>query len=409
MAGIINPFMASGDGYNPYSSANTLGLSSAQRNRAQTILRWLNLGYKPSAADLELLRQAGYTDVASRYSKQTSTKKPSGTSSTSSVAAQRQQLLDEYRQSEQEARQANEQRYQDILQGYTDMTGASAERYDTMAENIDNRYDAALKELLALSGQAREQLGGEFQQQRGETDEAYQKRLDTMMNTLKGAGRQEARDINQASKESLEAQKARLRRQGIGNTTVGETMRLGVGRERNDALGRLNERLLNQQLATYAQGSGERLAALQGLDAQRLSTLASLYGQELGAAAGLRGQGLSGAQAIQAARNQTQDQLAQNRLNFMERKTDEYPDLSTLIQLMNAQGQGAGGQGYTGAPARTLTFTYNGAIPQMGSGYGYGNYGANNLQAQLNYQAQQALALNPNLRMYPAGPINGVY
>lgn len=96
--------------------------------------------------------------------------------------------------------------------------------------------------------------------------EGYQNRYERNMNYLQGAGAQEASDINQA----YDAQKASglqsLVGRGLGNSTITNTMGMGYDRERSDSLGRLNERLRNQYLTTDAQLSGDVLGVMERRD-----------------------------------------------------------------------------------------------------------------------------------------------
>ena len=134
---------------------------------------------------------------------------------------------------------------------------------------------------------------------------------DSRMGYLQNAGAQENADINQA----YDAQKASglqsLTGRGLGNSTIVNTMGMGYDRERADSIGRLEERLRNQYLNTQ-----------------------------------------------------------KDTLDFMERRTDSYPDLNMLGQIGQMQGQSGGGlpQGYQVSMS---------TLPGLGGGsyYGYGGGG----------------------------------
>lgn len=118
-----------------------------------------------------------------------------------------------------------------------------------------------------------------------------QNRYERNMNALRGAGQQEARDINTNYDRQAAARRQSLIARGLGDSTVSDTMQMGNERERTDAQGRLQERLRQQQISLDAQLSGDVL-------------------------------------------------------NFMERRDDTYPDLNQLMQL--AQGMGEAGYGSGG-------------------------------------------------------------
>lgn len=161
-----------------------------------------------------------------------------------------QALLSQYQQSYNQARQANESRYSQILQGY------------------DDRYS------------------------RG-------------MANLEGLGQTEALDINRRYTQMGASEQQGLVGRGLGNTTVANSVARGVESDRTRQLGALNERVRAQRL---------------GLDAG----------------------------------------LSQDKLAFMERRTDAYPDANLLAQLASQYGASQ-------AANRALTAAQQGGtLGQMG-------------------------------------------
>jgi hypothetical protein len=198
------------------------------------------------------------------------------------------------------------------------------------AGNIGNQFQAALNNARQAN-EARYQdiLGG------------YQQRYQRGLGMLAGLGQQEGRDIN----ELYDSQGSKINQdligRGLGNSSVMATMAMGNNRERNADLGRLNDRVRQQAMATDA--------------------------------------GLSG-----------------DELQFMERRNDVGPDLSMLAQL--AQGMGAAGYGQGGGgggmggymPPMDMSFM----MPGFGGGYqspGPSAWNQNRLaNARANYAAKNA-------------------
>lgn len=126
-----------------------------------------------------------------------------------------------------------------------------------------------------------------YDEARAENEARYRDILDgyeARREAMRGAGSQESRDIDRSYTARQAAQQQGLVSRGLNNSTLLDTMRMGVDRERTDAQGRLGERLRREE--------------------------ADLTGDEL---------------------------------SYMERRTDLYPNEALLAQL--AQGVGAAGGG----------------------------------------------------------------
>lgn len=201
-----------------------------------------------------------------------------------------------------EAKQANETRYQDILQGYGDMIGSNQARYADLIAGSDSRYGGLANE--------------------------YDTRRQRILDTLVGSGQQEAADIKQNWANQQSGAEQNLVSRGLANSTL----RNDVGRAatkgmRND-IGRLQDRLRNQVAGYDAQLSGDAL--------------------------GVRGQGVQSALGYGAASIDDMTNLGQNRLGFMERRTDEYPETSNMASVLGAMypslmGAESGGTSYGNA------------------------------------------------------------
>lgn len=158
-------------------------------------------------------------------------------------------IPDDYQRAYEEARAANEQRYQDILTGYQDRS---------------NNY---------------------LQQQAGVTDDVltgYENRYQRGMDLLSGLGTQEKRDIDESYQKLGAVNQQDMVNRGLTGTTIMPTMRAGVERERQDALSRVNERLQREKLMTDAGLSGDALGAQERMYGQGLAGYLGATGDTLG-------------------------------------------------------------------------------------------------------------------------------
>lgn len=152
-----------------------------------------------------------------------------------------------------------------------------------------NGIAGQFKEMLDKANQANE---ARYQDVLG----GYQSRYERGLDLLKGMGQQEAKDIAELADNQAASTRQRLTDRGLANSTVLDTMLSGVDREQAANLGRLYDRVRQQALQTDA--------------------------------------GLSG-----------------DTLQFMERRTDEGPEMQLLAQLMQKLGAGGLGGGVGGGYA----------------------------------------------------------
>ena len=121
--------------------------------------------------------------------------------------------------------------------------------YDSGAANIQGTFDAMSSDVQGRYAGLEEAL-----------NQAYGNRTSTAMAMLEGAGDQAKADIRQDYRNLDAAQQQALVNRGLGNTILGASMKAGTERQAQDALGRLNESLRQQRLATYGAFSGDELA-----------------------------------------------------------------------------------------------------------------------------------------------------
>lgn len=210
-------------------------------------------------------------------------------------------VLSAYNSAFQAAKQANEQRYGDTLKGYGNLAGS-------LSSMMGTNYADALKLLSGEKSDALAQLQG-----------GYDRNKALMANM----GAQEGSDLRESWRAQGENARQRLAEQGMLGTTVAPTMAMGVQREANNDAARLNERLRREQ-SQVEQFWNPALADTQN----RYS----------GMRAGLTGD-------YQKALEAANMQLGQGALGFMERRTDEYPDLGVYASILNKLGEGGTGLG----------------------------------------------------------------
>ncbi len=208
------------------------------------------------------------------------------------------------------------------------------QQYNTARAANETRYNDILSKYDAAIGKYQTDAAGVLQ--------GYQDRYNTGIAALTGLGdtaRSDAnRQFNQLGARTTQSAISR----GLGNTTVRDALGRGVEQERQVALGRINEAVRTQTAGIQSQLSGEQLAASQRF-------------------------------------NDTTYNLHKGKLDFMERRQDEYPNMQQLLALSQGLGgAGAGGTsnsgGYAsmyGAPPLGVP-NYN-AINQAAANY-YGSY-----------------------------------
>lgn len=271
----------------------------------------------------------------------------------------------EMQAAQEEAKQANEQRYLDILSELNSQRGDTSDRLMSAMENLDQRFDTNARDMDSLFKTARKDTGKRYgdrtkeatrrtDSSKRELDSRYSDRLQNAMSRLRGAGEREAADIRGASKAADSAMSQNMANRGFGNAAgLQESLRMGLGRERNADLGRLGERLRGEEqnvfgrmtgeqlsaaergnmagLNAYMQASGDQAGALGNLDAGQISAMERLMNNQTGTAErslGRYNDALSG--------------LDSRFVNTMENRTDSYPDFGPLLQAAQMAGMGGG-------------------------------------------------------------------
>lgn len=113
----------------------------------------------------------------------------------------------------------------------------------------------------------------------------YQERYARNMDMLAGRGAQEGQDISDRYRSQEAQRRQQLIGRGLGNSTVVNTMQMGNERERANDLGRLNERIRQQTLAADAGLTGDTLQFMERrTDAQPDVRLLAQLAQGMGSA-----------------------------------------------------------------------------------------------------------------------------
>lgn len=301
---------------------------------------------------------------------------------------ERMRMQQDWQAAADEARQANENRYADILNDFGVARRDAADRYDATTENIDARYTTARDQAGQLTAAAREDADNRYGQRQTEgmdlarennqgVDAAHAARYSTGMNLLKGAGDQERADIAQQARDASAAVDNNLVSRGLTGSTIAPTLQAGVQRDRYAAEGRLNDRLRGDELGLHTQLSGDRIGSQERGGQALQSAFTNLSGDRNAAADRLSATDIAAQLAMlqnqtgaaisnDANRNQVLTGLDSDRRNFMERRTDAYPDPNLLMTAMSNLSQTAGA---TTAPVPTVTMN-NGTTTSRGIGWG---------------------------------------
>ncbi len=173
---------------------------------------------------------------------------------------------------------------------YTAAKDANLKRYEEILAGYKTRYSTATTQL----GQTRTAITGKLASNRSE-----------VMSGLQGLGEEELAGIGRRYTRERASTSQQLISSGLHSTTVAPAVLGGVTRREGYAMGEAQERLRREKLGYISQ-----------LGAQELQSLKELSAQEL----------------------LMQTGLTKEELDFMERRTDEYPSESLYVQLMQGLG-----------------------------------------------------------------------
>lgn len=136
-----------------------------------------------------------------------------------------------------------------------------------------------------LTGEARQRstdILGEWDKRAGEITSGYERRYADVMQGLSGLGEQERKDLAEAYQQRESNVMADLRRKGMGTTGMTTTAGLGVEREKQADVRRLEDQLTRERMGYQTQLSGETLAAKEAQQASRANLASGLTSDVLG-------------------------------------------------------------------------------------------------------------------------------
>ena len=165
-----------------------------------------------------------------------------------SASGQAQRLQEEYQTAYNEAKAANEARYQEILGGYK------------------TRYGTAMTQL----GKTRTDVTGKLASNRAE-----------VLSSLKGLGEQELAGIGRQYTKERASTAQQLISSGLHSTTVAPAVQAGVTRREGYAVGEAQERLRREKLGYISQLGAQELESLRQLSDQELLMQTGLTKDEL--------------------------------------------------------------------------------------------------------------------------------
>ncbi len=134
----------------------------------------------------------------------------------------------------------------------------------------DNQYQNAFSQANALSGA----LGQSYANARNTADSGFS----GILSQLAGMGEYDRTRINRSANAQAGSVGQGLMNSGLYNTTMRQNLAQGVERNRNEALGQLDESLRRQSMDVFMQ----RLSALLGLDQQAIASQQQVGLQGLG-------------------------------------------------------------------------------------------------------------------------------
>jgi len=255
------------------------------------------------------------------------------------------------------ALQSNLDRYNQILQGYSNLFEfagrpvthnmqqdlAFGRQLDT---EVQNRYQDALNQLNSL-----------FNSTQANYAKAQQDRYNRAFGLIGNLGQSRRRAIEEQYAQEKNKTLEELTARGLGNSTILGSVGAGFERQKQRSLEDLEESLRQTQLGLHTGLTGESLAGQQAFATQGLGVLSELIGQRPASTLGLLSNMYSqGRQAdFQTMANMLG--IGQNQLGFMERREDAYTQqnaqrMQALGSMFGALG-GLGGLGGAGTSMPT--------------------------------------------------------
>jgi hypothetical protein len=229
----------------------------------------------------------------------------------------------EYQRAFNEARQANEARYGELVgtsagaatgrangKELLKIGGKWVPRDKVDASQINSEVAKNSLTAPALGGYYGRYARGQNQlDQMGGLANQYDQRLTRNLGYVDQMGQQERKDIETDATNQLAQQQSNLASRGLSNSTIQASIANEVNKQKQAQMGRLNDRMLGTKLQTDMAASGDALQFRDQYGRLRLASDAALSG---------------------------------DLMQLIERRNDTYPDLSPFMQAQQQYG-GYGG------------------------------------------------------------------
>jgi len=211
-------------------------------------------------------------------------------------------LVSSFTSAYNEGRSLNDQRYDEIVALYSVMLDKTEDSLNSL-ETDDTSYDTLVESIITELREDNEDFNDDIDGIFDDFGDSERTRIETQFDNQLAAARASAID------------------RGVYNTTVWDSISAGIERERAVANTDLEDKLLERQLAVKDRAYTLKADLLAKILAARDRLRQQIHNLDL-QRVGLRNQVLSA------------------MLNFMERRTDGYPDLSAIGQLTASLGAG---------------------------------------------------------------------
>jgi hypothetical protein len=140
--------------------------------------------------------------------------------------------------------------------------------WNDLNASLMGQYATGKGDILGNQNQRMSQLGSDLGSMTSEYRKAgsdivsgYEGRTKEGLAMLEGMGQQQKKDIEHSYSNKSQSMKSDMASRGLGGTAVGAVMDRGIERDKQDAMGRLDESLRRQKFNAYSSMSGDTLGA----------------------------------------------------------------------------------------------------------------------------------------------------
>jgi len=244
-------------------------------------------------------------------------------------------ILQEYQDKYVEGRGVNEARFWDVMNGYSNLAGGllgSNGLYSNILRNwagTEGDYVQGQNAAMATRQGAAQGL----QNAANDNTELWKQRYTSIMDLYNGLGQQQLGDMNNRYAAQQAKADQQMQSRGLGNTTVKQSVQRGIGAEQEADARRLNEALTMNRIDAAGKLSGDWLTSMERNmgtltnQANQFADAQTRYAQDL---VGVRQAG----SGLQQKYGEVYSNMYQNLIGEIKDRTDEYPSLGELGNLM---------------------------------------------------------------------------